>query len=72
MISQADKKKIVNVGLRIRKLRLKTGLTQGQLAFECGIELSQISRIERGVINTSITTVYKIAEVLEISVKELF
>ncbi|WPR72327.1 helix-turn-helix transcriptional regulator [Flavobacterium sp. NG2] len=48
------------------------GFTQEQLANELGIEISQISRIERGVINTSITTLYSISKVLNIDISELF
>ena len=43
-----------------------------QFALEMGIEHSQLSKIERGVINTTISTVYKIAETLEIPIKDLF
>lgn len=42
------------------------------LADNVNIEYSQISRIERGVINTSINTVNNIAIALEIDIKELF
>ncbi|WP_409070962.1 helix-turn-helix domain-containing protein [Flavobacterium sp.] len=36
------------------------------------MKVSQISRIERGVINTSVTTIYEIAKVLKIDISELF
>jgi transcriptional regulator with XRE-family HTH domain len=51
---------IKKVGERIRKIRIREGITQDQLAFECGIRVSQIGRIERGLINTSITNIYVI------------
>jgi transcriptional regulator with XRE-family HTH domain len=51
---------------------LEKGFTQEHLANELGIEISQISRIERGVINTSITTLYSISKVLNVNVSELF
>lgn len=42
------------------------------LADIINVEYSQISRIERGLINTSIGTVYEIAKALEVDIKELF
>lgn len=59
-------------GKNLRLTRLAKGFTQEQLANELGVEISQISRIERGVINTSITTLYSISKVLNVDVSELF
>lgn len=42
------------------------------MANELGIEISQINRIERGVINTSVTPLYAISKVLNIDISELF
>ena len=47
-------------------------ITEKELAFILDVEISQITRIERGVINTSILTILKIAEALEMSASELF
>jgi len=72
-VDNQDKKSIlINFGENLRKLRLSKGFTQEQLANELGIEISQISRIERGVINTSVTTLYAISKTLQIDVSELF
>ncbi|MEZ4920700.1 MAG: helix-turn-helix transcriptional regulator [Saprospiraceae bacterium] len=60
------------LGAHIRKVRRSHGLSQEQLAFKADIELSQISRIERGVINTSVSQIFVIAEALDIHPKELF
>ncbi len=60
------------IGENIRKFRLAKGLTQAGLAFECGEkEWSQISRMERGLVNFTISYLLIVAEVLEISPKEL-
>ena len=59
-------------GERIRKIRKGKGLTQVKLANDMDVEISQISRIERGIINTSISTVKTIADTLNVSIKELF
>ena len=42
------------------------------LAYMVNVEYSQISRIEHGKINTSLSMVYELALALEIEVKELF
>lgn len=58
-------------GKHLRELRKRKGFTQEDLAFSIGIEISQISRIERGVINTSLLNLIKIANTLKIQPKEL-
>jgi transcriptional regulator with XRE-family HTH domain len=67
-----DEKAIKLFGKKVRELRKKQKLSQSQLAFEANIPRMQISRIERGEVNTSISTIFAIARVLEIQVKDLF
>ncbi len=57
----------VRLGSKIREQRLKKGLTQEKLAEKCGISPSYIGIIERGDKKLSITTLVKIASVLDIS-----
>lgn len=60
------------IGDKIRKYRLAKGLTQSELGFECGDkDWSQISRMERGLVNFSVSYLLLVAEVLEISPKDL-
>ncbi len=59
-------------GKRLRQERLSKNLTQEELSKASGLEFSQISRIERGIINTSISQVFRIAEALGVHPKELF
>lgn len=59
-------------GARLRQLRQARKLSQAELAWKCDLEISQISRIERGIINTSLSHIFTLAEALEIPVKELF
>ena len=61
-----------NIGAKIREIRLQKKLTQKELAFILDIEISQITRIETGKINTSILNLIKISKALEIDIKELF
>jgi transcriptional regulator with XRE-family HTH domain len=51
--------------------RLRRNLTQEKLAFMAEIEYSQISRIERGVVNTSVSVIFVIAKALDIKPSEL-
>jgi len=59
-------------GLRVKEVRKAKKVSQEDLAFKCGFELSQIGRIERGTINTSISHVAAIAKALNIPAAELF
>lgn len=67
MENQEKKLILIEFGKTLREVRLSKGFTQEQLANELGVEISQISRIERGVINTSVITLYQIAKALKIN-----
>lgn len=72
MENEDKKELLLKFGKNLRKLRESKDFTQAQLANELNVEISQISRIERGVINTSVTTVYSIACVLKVNISDLF
>lgn len=57
---------------RMRELREARNLSQEALAWKADSELSQISRMERGIINAGLSQIFKIAEALEVHPKELF
>jgi len=59
-------------GKRLQQLRKEKGISQAQLAFEANIEISQISRIERGLINTTIANVKLLSKILEIPLIKMF
>jgi transcriptional regulator with XRE-family HTH domain len=63
---------VKRIGTNIRKHRMSKSLTLQELALQSGIEYSQISRIERGVINTSIYHVYIISHTLDVPIKHIF
>jgi transcriptional regulator with XRE-family HTH domain len=68
-----DDIKLKLIGENIRKYRLAKGLTQNDLAFSCGDkDWSQISRMERGLVNFSISYLFLVADVLEIKPEDLF
>ena len=59
-------------GKHVRQLRTDRKLTMEDLAFEAGIEYRQLGRIERGEVNTTISTVLALATALNTDVIELF
>lgn len=67
-----DKKGIAAFALRFKQVRKSKGYTQTQLAFESGISLSQIARIETGIINPTVSTVFAVARAMEIDPDEFF
>ena len=58
----------VELSQRIRFLRKKKGLNQGELAEKVGINPSHLSRLENGKYQPSVDALQKIAEALEVSV----
>ena len=62
---------ITTLAKNVRKYRIEKNLSQETLANLTGIEYSQISRIERGIINTSVSVIFAIAKALEIPPSKL-
>lgn len=60
------------LGERIRQIRESKGISQEELSYRTELSRNQIGRIERGEINTGISTLYEIANGLEVDIKELF
>ena len=62
----------VDLGARIRALRVARGETLRQLAAQAGVTESFLSQVERGVASPSIASVQRIARALGQSIAELF
>jgi transcriptional regulator with XRE-family HTH domain len=60
-----------HLGVNLRKLREKNGLSQRDLANVSNVPKIQIGRIERAEVNTTIKTLIKIANALHIEPNEL-
>jgi transcriptional regulator with XRE-family HTH domain len=72
-VKKANQKEVIKLlGLHLQKLRRSKGLSQKDISYATDLEISQISRIERGIINTSVGQLVLIAECLQVSLKELF
>ncbi|MFH6947319.1 helix-turn-helix domain-containing protein [Flavobacterium sp. FlaQc-51] len=72
MLNEKDKKYLREFGENLKTIRTAKNLTQQNLADILEVEISQVSRIERGKINTSVINIKKIAVALEIDAGELF
>ena len=67
-----DEVGIIKFGKKLREFRLKKNHTQESLAWEAGIEPMHISKIERGIINTSLSHILALAKALKINPSEFF
>jgi len=70
-INNTDAENLKLIGARIRKFRIKKGISQESFAIECELDYSQINRMELGKVNFGIALIYRIARALEVDVKEL-
>lgn len=66
-----DEQGVISFGRKLKEIRLKKGFTQERLANEAGLPPSQISRIETGVINTSLSHICLIAHILKVKPRDL-
>ena len=55
----------------LRRLRLAAGLSQEQLALNCGLDRTFISLLERGLRQPTLTTLFVLAETLQIRPSKL-
>ena len=58
----------INIGERLKQLRLQKGLTQEQLSERAGLQRSHISKIEAGKYAVTFETIQAIAEALGMTV----
>lgn len=63
---------ITAFGKQVQNIRKQKNITQEQLADYANLDLTQVGRIERGVTNTSISVVNKLAKALGVTPSELF
>jgi len=65
------KKEVIKFGQKLREIRLKKKLSQGDIARTLGVHRSYISGLERGVRNPSLLTIQKVAKAININAKDL-
>lgn len=61
-----NEKAILTLAHNIRKYRFEKKLTISQLADMMDVDYSQISRMERGVVNANVSIIFDIANALNI------
>lgn len=66
-----DQKAIEMLGRNVRTFRKLKGLTIIELAGRCEVEYTTISKIERGIVNTTISMISIISKALEITPSKL-
>ena len=62
----------VNIGERLRELREERNISMRSLATRSGLSANALSMIERGKASPSVSTLYKLAEALGISITTFF
>jgi len=65
------KSEITKFGKRLREIRLKKKMSQGDIAKKLGVHRSYISGLERGKRNPSLLTINKMAKAVGVKPKEL-
>jgi transcriptional regulator with XRE-family HTH domain len=63
---------LTKLGANIRKVRKERNLSLDKLAALCDYEKANLSRIESGKTNTTIITLHKISQVMEVPLCEFF
>src|SRR5215831_9378607 len=61
-----------NLGSRLKNVRVKAGWTLRELARQAGVSPSFVSQIENGKSQPSVATLYEFAQLLNVSIDELF
>lgn len=62
----------IDLGIRLKKLRIKRGLSQTELAKLVGVTPSTISQVESDLIYPSLPALLKMAEVLSVEISSFF
>ena len=65
MITPSDKKALKKFGENLRKLRNEKGFSLREMSYACSIDNSKIAKIEKGLINITLTTLLQLAVALE-------
>jgi len=71
MINVRDEDLLRKFGIQLSAVRQKLKFTQRELAYSSDISISQISRIERGLINPTLSTMNRLADTMGVPLKEL-
>lgn len=59
------------LGLNLKKVRTKKGISQGDIAKELGVSRGFVSTIENGKTNPTLATITKLTKAVGVSVNDL-
>lgn len=62
----------VALGVRVRELREGLTLSQEAFAHKAGLDRTYVSGVERGRRNPTLDVLYRLADALEVEVRDLF
>lgn len=62
----------ITIAENARRIRLAKGLTQAQVASRLGVDRAHVSSLEQGQRNPTATTLWEIAQALEVKISDLF
>ena len=63
---------VVNLGARLKAVRLRSGMSLREVARQLGVSPSFVSQLENGKSQPSVATLYSIAQLLDVSIDQLF
>lgn len=69
---ETDKEILREFGLRVQKERKKLGISQEELAYRAGLHRTYIGMIERAERNITLGNIKKLADALQLRIKDLF
>jgi transcriptional regulator with XRE-family HTH domain len=62
---------LLRFGEKLREIRLKVGVSQEKLAELSGLHRTYVSTVERGLRNISLENIEKLAEALDVELRDL-
>ena len=68
----SDEEYLIELGKRIKSIRLQKKISQTEIAYRCGFDKSNYNTIESGKRNPTVISLHKIATALEIDIKDFF
>jgi transcriptional regulator with XRE-family HTH domain len=63
---------LISLGSQIRIIRKQKKLTQQSLSAMCEIEKANLSRIESGITNPTVLTLFKMSKAMEVGITDFF
>jgi DNA-binding XRE family transcriptional regulator/mannose-6-phosphate isomerase-like protein (cupin superfamily) len=71
-VSRTGADTVAHVGGRLRQARQRSGLSLREVARQLGVSASFVSQLENGKSQPSVATLYSLAQLLNVSIDELF